>query len=141
MSHSRFSTIAFGGYTVLLLAFVFTPIGLVVLFSFDSKGTTAFPFIGPTLQWYTAVASDPIIRGAALNSIIVAFGTTVCCILIGTSAAFVIARFRSRAATGLAALLSLPLLLPHLLLGISLLSFFTSLGIGLRSGPRSSVTC
>jgi spermidine/putrescine transport system permease protein len=131
MNHSRLSTVAFGSYAVLLLAFVFTPIALVVLFSFDSKGTTAFPFIGPTTQWYLAVAGDPIIREAALNSVIVAFGTTACCILIGTSAAFVIARFRSRAASGFAALMALPLLLPHLLLGISLLSFFTSLGLGL----------
>lgn len=131
MNHSRISTMAFSVYAVLLLAFVFAPIAIVVLFSFDSKGTTAFPFVGPTMEWYLTVARDPIIREAALNSLIVAFGTTVCCILIGTSAAFAIARFRSRTSSAFAALMALPLLLPHLLLGISLLSFFTSLGIGL----------
>jgi spermidine/putrescine transport system permease protein len=131
MNHSRASTFAFAAYAALLLMFVFAPIGLVVLFSFDTKGITAFPFVGPTTQWYVAVASDPIIRKATLNSVIVAFGTTACCILIGTSAAFAIARFRSRTASAFAGLMALPLLLPHLLLGISLLSFFTSLGIGL----------
>lgn len=131
MNHSRLSTFAFAAYAALLLMFVFAPIGLVVLFSFDTKGITAFPFVGPTKQWYVAVASDPIIRKATLNSVIVALGTTACCILIGTSAAFAIARFRSRTASAFAGLMALPLLLPHLLLGISLLSFFTSLGIGL----------
>lgn len=131
MNNSRLSTIAFGAYAVLLLMFLFAPIAVVVLFSFDSKGTAAFPFEGPTTTWYLAVASDPIIRKAALNSVVVAFGTTACCILIGTSAAFAIARFRSRSASAFAGLMALPLLLPHLLLGISLLSFFTSLGIGL----------
>lgn len=131
MNHSRLSTVVYGVYAALLLMFLFAPIGVVVLFSFDSKGTAAFPFVGPTLEWYKDVASDPIIRKAALNSVFVAFGTTVCCILIGTSAAFAIARFRSRSATAFAGLMALPLLLPHLLLGISLLSFFTSLGIGL----------
>jgi spermidine/putrescine transport system permease protein len=129
MNHSRLSTMAFGAYAVLLFTFVFAPIAIVVLFSFDSKGTTAFPFVGPTTQWYLAVASDPIIRKAALNSVIVAFGTMASCILIGTSAAFAIARFRSRTVSAFAGLMALPLLLPHLLLGISLLSFFTSLGI------------
>jgi spermidine/putrescine transport system permease protein len=131
MRHGRAATIAFAAYAVLLLAFLFAPIAMVVLFSFDSKGIAAFPFEGPTLSWYYAVAGDPIVRTAALNSVIVAFGTTICCILIGTSAAFVIARYRSSAATAFAGLMALPLLLPHLLLGIALLSFFASLGIGL----------
>jgi len=131
MKQGRLSTLAFSTYVALLLMFLFAPIAIVVLFSFDSKGIAAFPFKGPTMEWYAAVAGDPIIRKAALNSIIVAIGTTICCILIGTSAAFVIARFRSRSASAFAGLMALPLLLPHLLLGISLLSFFTSLGIGL----------
>lgn len=131
MNHSRLSVTAYSAYTALLLMFLFAPIFIVVLFSFDSKGTAAFPFEGPTLAWYLDVAGDPIIRKAALNSVIVALGTTACCILIGTSAAFAIARFRSRSASAFAGLMALPLLLPHLLLGISLLSFFTSLGMGL----------
>lgn len=131
MNHSRLSVFAYSVYAVLLLMFLLAPVAVVVLFSFDSKGMAAFPFQGPTLEWYAQVAGDPIIRKAAFNSIIVAFGTTVCCILIGTSAAFAIARVRSRSASAFAALMALPLLLPHLLLGISLLSFFSSLGIGL----------
>lgn len=131
MTHGRASIIAFTLYAVVLLAFLFAPIAIVVLFSFDAKGIAAFPFEGPTLSWYQQVIADPIVRKAAINSAIVAFGTTVACIAIGTSAAFVIARARSSAATAFAGLMALPLLLPHLLLGIALLSFFTSLGIGL----------
>lgn len=134
MNHSRLSTALYGVYAALLLMFLFAPIAIVVLFSFDSKGTAAFPFRGPTLEWYKMVAGDPIIRKAALNSVLVGLGTTICCILIGTSAAFAIARFRSRSAAAFAGLMALPLLLPHLLLGISLLSFFSSLGITLSLG-------
>lgn len=131
MTHGPASRIAFSAYAVLLLVFLFAPIGMVILFSFDSKGIAMFPFEGPTMSWYLAVAGDPVIRKAALNSVVVAFGTTACCVLIGTSAAFVIARVRSSAASAFAGLMALPLLLPHLLLGIALLSFFSSLGIGL----------
>lgn len=131
MTYGRASIIAFTAYTCVLLAFLFAPIAVVVLFSFDSKGIAAFPFQGPTLSWYQAVIADPIITKAALNSVIVAAGTTLACILIGTSAAFVIARTRSPSTTAFAGLMALPLLLPHLLLGIALLSFFNSIGIGL----------
>ncbi|MER9240964.1 ABC transporter permease [Mesorhizobium sp. M0633] len=131
MNQGRLSTFAFSLYTAILLVFLFAPIAIVVLFSFDAKGLAAFPFEGPTTEWYMSVARDPIMRKAAVNSVFVALSTTICCILIGTSAAFAIARFRFRRASLFAGLMALPLLLPHLLLGISLLSFFTSLGIGL----------
>ena len=68
MNNSRLSTIAFGAYAVLLLMFLFAPIAVVVLFSFDSKGTAAFPFEGPTTAWYLAVASDPIFANVAASS-------------------------------------------------------------------------
>jgi len=121
-------------YGLAFFVFLFAPIAAVVLFSFDSKGIPVLPFKGPTLRWYVELTQDPIMLRGARNSALVAIGTALATVLVGTSAAFALTRYRTRFAIVLGALVALPMVLPHLLLGVALLSFFTSLGLQLSVG-------
>ena len=112
-------------YVVALLAFLFAPVLTIVVFSFDKSGVGTFPLTGFTLDWYRELGGDDGIRSAALNSIIVAGACAFVTVLLGTAAAFALTRYRVRASGSFTALLALPIMLPGLLVGVALLSFFS----------------
>jgi spermidine/putrescine transport system permease protein len=118
-------------FTVALLAFLFAPVLTIVLFSFDTAGVGTFPLQGLTLDWYRELAGDSAILAAAVNSAIVALACALVTVLLGTTAAFALTRYLVRGAGGMTAALSLPVMLPGLLVGVALLSFFSFVGLRL----------
>jgi spermidine/putrescine transport system permease protein len=115
--------------TALSLLFLFVPIAVVVLFSFHSTGGLSFPFRGFSLRWYEEVFGSPEFRDASINSLIVATATAVVTLLLGTLAAYGLSHSRSRLRGPLALLFFLPLTLPGLFIGLSLLVLFTEVQI------------
>ena len=111
--------------TVASLLFLFVPIAVVVLFSFHSTGGLSFPFRGFSLQWYRRVFGSPEFRAASLNSLIVASATAAVTLVLGTLAAYGLSNSKSRLRGPLALLFFLPLTLPGLFIGLSLLVLFT----------------
>jgi spermidine/putrescine transport system permease protein len=109
---------------VLAIAFLFVPLLMVVLFSFNAGGSLTFPFRGFTLDWYRQVLSSREFRSAVTASAKVATVTAVVTLITGTLAAYAITRARSRLRPFVAVLLFLPLTLPGLFLGLSLLVVF-----------------
>ncbi|MBL8710108.1 MAG: ABC transporter permease [Rhodospirillaceae bacterium] len=110
------------GITVL---FMLGPVMLVVLFSFASNQLLGFPLGDLTLDWYRELWVDDEFRRAFWNSLKVAGPVCLISTLVGSAAAFAIARLRG-IWPGLATnLLCLPLMLPPLVLAIALLSFYT----------------
>lgn len=105
--------------------FMVTPIVLVVLFSFASNQLLNFPLGGLTLDWYRGLWDDDEFRRAFWNSLKVAGPVCLISTLIGSAAAFAIARLRGIWPGVATQLLCLPLMLPPLVLAIALLSFYT----------------
>ena len=116
--------------TLVSLLFLFVPIAVVVLFSFHSTGGLSFPFRGFSLRWYEEVFGSPEFREAAVNSLVVATATAAVTLVLGTLAAYGLSHTRSRLRGPLALLFFLPLTLPGLFIGLSLLVFFTRIELG-----------
>ena len=121
-------------YTILVFAFLFVPVLMVVLFSFNRTASFTFPFHGWSLQWYRAVFSSPDYRSAIFASLKVALVTVAIVASIGTLAAIAVTRHSTRGREALRSILLVPAALPGLFLGIALLSLFirtkTELSLG-----------
>jgi spermidine/putrescine transport system permease protein len=117
--------------TILSLVFLFVPLIMVVLFSFHETGGLSFPFTGFSLRWYREVFSSPEFREALKNSGIVASVVAGVTLVLGTAAAYGLTRVSARWRAPLALLFFLPLTLPGLFLGISLLTYFSRLELHL----------
>lgn len=117
-------------YVAAVLAFLFAPLLVVVLFSFHSVPRMSLPFEGLSLRWYDEVLHDPLVIDAMARSAIAAVLTGLMSGILGltTALALVGARQRVRAATMLAAMI--PLTFPSLLYAIGLAIAYHYFGVG-----------
>jgi spermidine/putrescine transport system permease protein len=117
---------------VLAYTFLYLPIAVLVLFSFSASRYASI-WGGFSLQWYAKLLHNPEIFHALLNSLLIAATTTVIAMTLGTLAALGLRRVvdRRRAAYGDAAV-TLPILMPDIVQGISLLLFFVLVFNGLE---------
>jgi spermidine/putrescine transport system permease protein len=113
-----------GAYVSLALVFLILPVVVIVIFSFNSGSNLSFPLRGLATSWYTTAFNDPKMVSALVNSLIVGGGMLVLVALIGTPAAWAIARHRFPGRGLLLAAILAPVCLPGLFIGTSLLSFF-----------------
>lgn len=116
--------------TWLVLAFFYLPIGVLILNSFNGSrfGTT---WQGFTLKWYERLLERHDLWTALVNSLQVAGVASITAMILGTCAAFALHRHRSRLQTAHELLITMPLVLPEILMGMSLLLLFVSLGVRL----------
>lgn len=110
--------------TLAALVFLFLPLAVLVLFSFHSTGGLSFPFQGFSLRWYRDVFGSNDFRSAVLTSFWVALPASGATLVLGTLAAYGLSRSTSRLRGPLALLFFLPITLPGLFLGVSLVVFF-----------------
>ena len=115
----------------LLVLFLVSPLALLVLFSFTDGGMAAFPIRGLTLRWWGQMFADPAFRAALANSLVIGVAAAAASAVVGTLAALGLARLPARRARLLMTGLALPLMLPPLVLGVALLSFYVALGLPL----------
>lgn len=111
--------------TIAALVFLYAPLAVVVLFSFHSTGSLAFPFEGFSLRWYREVFDSEEFRHALSNSVVVAVAASLVTLVLGTMAAYGLTRVPARFRPPLAFLFFLPLTVPGLFVGIGLLSWFS----------------
>jgi spermidine/putrescine transport system permease protein len=118
----------------LVFAFLYAPILVLVAYSFNVARRGA-KWQGFTGSWYTKLAQDKTMRDAMLNSLIVAGVATAVCTVIGTAAALGLHRLRSgRTAGATRGLLYLPIVIPEIVLGVAMVSFYGLLGMKLSLG-------
>ena len=116
--------------TLLVLAFFYLPIAVLILNSFnESRFGTRWQ--GFTFKWYGRLWDREDLWAALLNSFKVAVFASIGAMILGTCAAFALHRYRSRVQTAHALLITMPLVLPEILMGMSLLLLFVSTGIQL----------
>jgi ABC-type spermidine/putrescine transport system permease subunit II len=108
-------------YAGLVYAFVFAPIAFLVLFSFNANPSGSFPITGLTTRWYDEMLDDFELTDAFWTSLDVALQVTLVSVVVGTAAAFPLVRARLRFRNAIRLGVTLPIMLPGLLIGISLL--------------------
>src|SRR5881394_1176296 len=113
-------------WAVLIYVFLFAPIVLLVVFSFNANRYGTFPITGWTTSWYGQVFGDYQIKDALSTSLRVAVEVTVISTIVGTAAAFPLVRSRLPFRSGVRIAFTLPIMIPGLLIGVSLLVLLTS---------------
>jgi spermidine/putrescine transport system permease protein len=127
--------LGFDGWTAIKLvtaavyAFMFGPIVIVVLLSFNRSEFGGFPMTGLTLDWFRELAGDEQVIAAVKTSLKLGTLATVISTVIGTAAAFAVVRYRFRGRSLVTVLLTAPILVPPVVLGVALLLFLRSLGM------------
>jgi len=116
-------------YYGLLVAFLYLPIGVLLLFSFNSGATLTFPLKAFTTGWYRAALDTPAAIDAVRNSFMVAIGSSLVATALATMVAILLARYQFRGKAVLMGIAVLPLIVPYLVLGVALLLLFAALGI------------
>jgi putative spermidine/putrescine transport system permease protein len=115
----------------LVLAFLFVPILLILLYAFDRSVVESWPISGFTLRWFSVAWHDPDVRGAFLLSVKVALVATAIAMVLGSAVAYAVHNFRFFGREAISFLLILPLALPGIITGIALSSFFAFTGFQL----------
>jgi spermidine/putrescine transport system permease protein len=131
----RPGAILLGAYAAAIYAFIFAPVVVLVLFSFQESRLPIPPFDGPSLRWYEEIFADRRLMSGLGNSILVASGSAAVATLLGFLAAWGLARRLLPGEAFARALLTLPLTVSYLVIGLGLLASFNALGL-----PRSLLT-
>lgn len=124
---ARIGDLGWQAFALLAAAFMGAPLVLVVLFSFNQSALTSLPLTGFTLDWYRKLFSLGAFWPALWNSLIVAGFVAVLSVAIGTMAALALARMAQRRAEFLIGLISVPMMLPALIIGVAMMSYFVRL--------------
>ncbi len=120
---------ALGTWSVLALLYLFIPVFIVVLFSFnDNKGRFNFTWQGFTLDHWAHPFSNPDLATALKNSVLIAIIATLLATVLGTFMALSLVRYRFRGRGTVDFYVFLPLATPEVVLGAALLALFLSAG-------------
>ena len=122
-------------YSAAIYGFIFLPVAVLVLFSFNDSRVPIPPFDGPSLKWYRAFLSDGRVTDALINSIVVAFLSSAVSVILGFLAAYSLARHQGRLNGFYQGLFTAPLTVSYLIIAMGLLITFNMLGI-----PKSLLT-
>ncbi|MBU0801573.1 MAG: ABC transporter permease [Alphaproteobacteria bacterium] len=132
-------------YTVLFYAFIYIPLILIVIYSFNSNPVNMMTWSGFTMEWYAQVLgfnttisenalyieSTSQLLEAVMNSIKIGISTTLISTIMGTAIALAMYRFNFIGRRFYQISMFMPMLMPDIVLGIALLIFFINTGIHL----------
>ena len=119
-------------FFVLVVVFLYAPILVLLMFSFNDSDLPSFPLSGFTLHWYHQFLTNADLRTALRTSAIVAVISSLGAVLLGILASLALVRGGSGARRRSRRLLLSPLVIPYVVFGISLLLFFHAVGIASR---------
>lgn len=132
-------------YTALFFAFIYIPLVLIAVYSFNSNPVNMMTWTGFTTEWYAQVlgfkttvsenalyieSTDQLVQ-AVWNSLVIAASTTAIATILGTAIAIGLYRFDFFGPRLYRAVMFMPMLMPDIVLGIALLIFFVNAGVNL----------
>jgi spermidine/putrescine transport system permease protein len=120
-------------YFLAVCALLYLPIFLLIIFSFNNATALVFPLKGFTLQWYGKLFENRELFKAVGNSLMIGVGSSIAATMLGTMGAIAIVRFRLPGRGAFLAVAALPLVIPYVILGVSLLILFSEVGIPLSA--------
>jgi spermidine/putrescine transport system permease protein len=115
-------------FSLLIFAFLYLPIVVLILYSFNQNGVGGFPPKQFTLHWYQQLFADSAIWDSVLNSLLVALGAVALSLTLGLFAALALDRASLPGKSLFRRLVLLPLVLPGIITGLSLLMFVNRIG-------------
>ena len=115
-------------YTALVFAFLYAPIVVMIIFSFNSTSSTSV-FSGFSTQWYKVLLEDEATLKALSNTLVLAVSSSVIATVLGTAAAVGIDKFRKGPLrSGVMAVTNIPMMNPEIVTGISMMLLFVFVG-------------
>ena len=125
MKKKRFSKFLSSGYLILVLLFIYLPIGYLILFSFN-EGKSMTNFTGFSLRWYENMMKDRTMLDSISVTLIVAVISTVVSTVVGTVAAIGLSKAKRLVRTVILEISNLPVMNPDIVTAISLMLLFIS---------------
>ncbi|MDK3018577.1 ABC transporter permease [Pseudodonghicola sp. IC7] len=122
------------GWAVLVYLFMFLPVAVVVLLSFNASEFGSFPMSGFSFRWFVELAQNDAILRAFRTSIGLGLMTAVISTTLGVLASLALVRYRVPGANAISTLLIAPILVPEVVLAVALLLFLNFLGINKSFG-------
>jgi len=119
-----------GAWTALVLAFLYLPIAVLIVYSFNRSRLNVI-WEGFTFQWYVELWRNGPLLAALENSLVIAVIVTLLSLVLGTAGAWLLYRYRFPGHRAIHALVSLPIIMPEIIIGISLLSLFAAIALPL----------
>lgn len=120
------------GFVCLYLVFLYAPVILLPVFAFNDSEIIAFPLRGFTLSWFDRMTEEAMLHDAVINSLIIALSASVISTVLGVLAARAAARYDFAGKKPVMGFLMLPLVLPEIIIGVSLLIVLVQLGLALN---------
>ena len=119
---------------VLIFLFMYLPIIIVVVYSFNPELVNSFPMKGVSLKWFQKMFADTDLMNSLLHSVIVAIISTLIACALGVPGAYAMYRYDFKGKAIINRMVMLPLILPGILTGIAMLTLFKALGINQGMG-------
>jgi putative spermidine/putrescine transport system permease protein len=116
-------------FVLLVLLFLSVPALLMIPLSFAGKSGLNWPPSGFSLQYYKELLASPLWMQAALRSLIVGLGASIFAMLIGTPAAFLLARSNMRGKSLMLAFVLSPIIVPRMIIAVGMFYFFAKVGL------------
>ncbi|PCJ07712.1 MAG: spermidine/putrescine ABC transporter permease [Rhodobacteraceae bacterium] len=121
-------------WTVFVYAFMFMPIAVVVLLSFNASQFGSFPMTGLSLRWFAELADNNAILRAFRTSLILGGLTALISTTLGVLASLALVRYRVPGANVISTMLIAPILVPEVVLAVALLLFLNFLNLNKSFG-------
>ena len=117
-------------YTILVYLFMFLPIAVVVLLSFNANQFGSFPMTGVSLHWFQELWNNDAVMRAFRTSLVLGLMTALISTTLGILASLALVRYNIPGRNAITTLLIAPILVPEVVLAVALLLFLNWLGIG-----------
>ncbi|MGI3210416.1 ABC transporter permease [Roseovarius tibetensis] len=117
-------------WTVLVYGFMFLPVAVVVLLSFNANQFGSFPMTGFSLRWFGELWNNDAVMRAFQTSLVLGLMTAVISTTLGILASLALVRYRVPGRNTITTLLIAPILVPEVVLAVALLLFLNWLGLG-----------
>ena len=127
LRHRSRARLGLGIFAALVYAFLYLPVVLVFVYAFNSATITSWPPSTPSFHWFRVLFADPDPKDAFVNSLEVAVAATVIAVVLGTAAGFAVQRFRFPGREVLNFGITLPILLPGIITGVAMTTWFSQL--------------
>jgi putative spermidine/putrescine transport system permease protein len=128
MHFSRFARRVLGGFTLVGLAFLYVPLIIVAVLSFNTSRSFSWPPKGITASWWIKALQSQAISDGLIHSVTTAVAASAIALVLGTMASFAVQRFKFFGRETVSFLVILPIALPGIVTGIALNRAFRSLG-------------
>lgn len=126
MSTGRGTKVVLSIFAGIAFLFVYIPLAVVLINSFNAEATLAWPPQGFSVRWWEAAASNEGVREALVTSVVLGLCATAVALVLGTLAALALGRFNFFGKDTVSLLIILPIALPGIVTGIALNNVFTS---------------